>query len=257
MTKAQGQFAAAIEGASLLTGFNKRQIILGEAGVILKTCASRTKVAKNEVVVKGARLRVLRGLGLTRGGPITVNAGIRGDYGGVFIRKKDGNGYRRSHHANFVPVADRHFTDDQWAAIQSAIETTQKLMPRGVNEAKLSAGLGRGSWVLIADSLGITLESVSGGGSISPGAITKARDSRARGNKQRNNGLSRVEQTQEKFFVTLINRLPYGRTIGLDRLLSTVMIGRAKYFFMSVEKGFTGSLQQTFARFPEWTVRTR
>ncbi len=229
---------------------------MGSAGVILKTAASRTPSATAAEVVKNARLRVIRTLGLTGGGPVTINAGMRGAYGRVFLKKRDGSGYRLTHHEGFLPL-NRHYSDDEWAVISSAIESVKKVVPRAVQEGRLSAGLARGSWVLIADSLGIALESVTGGGSISAGAIAKARESRAKGGVQRNNGASRIESDKGKFFVTLINRLPYGRRIGLDRMLAAVVNGHAQRFFTSVKKGFDGSLAQTFQQFPGWTVRTR
>ncbi len=92
MTKATAAFAAGVNYLSRLTGLPKRQIVLAEAGSILKAAAADTKVAGAEDVRKGATLRALRGAGLTRGGPITVNAGVKAGapYGRVFMAKRGG-----------------------------------------------------------------------------------------------------------------------------------------------------------------------
>jgi hypothetical protein len=254
METATRDFSKAMDAAQALTGFNRGQIVLGSAGVVLKTCASRTKVATAQALQFGSRLRVLRGLQLTRGGPITINAGVKAPYGRVYLKKKDGSGYRRTHEANFKPL-NQHYTNDQWAAIEAAIDAVKAKNPVAFKKAQQSAGLARQSWVLIADSLGIALETVAGGGSISAGAIHKAREARARNGAEINNGLSRKETAQGKFFVTLINRLPYGRRLGLDGMLQAVIAGHAKYFFTAVQKGYSGSLQETFKLFPGWTVR--
>lgn len=254
MANAEREFSSAMDAASKLTGFNRAQIVMGSAGVVLKTCASRTKVATASQLQFGARLRTLRGLDLTRGGPVTINAGLKAPWGRVFLRKKNGDGYRRTHDHNFQPL-NQHYTNDEWAVIEAAIEAVKAKTPVAQKKAALSAGLARQSWILIADSLGIALESVTGGGSISASAIHKAREAIARNGAQRNNGLSRKETDQGRFFVELINRLPYGSKLHLDNMLRAVIAGHAKFFFTAVQKGFTGSLEETFRMFPGWTVR--
>lgn len=252
---AEKNFARGIDTMAKLTGFDRRKIIMAEAGSILKTCASRTKVAPASKIQDGSRLRALKSLGLTRGGDITINAGIKGPYGRVFVKKKSGSGYRRTHDNNFVPL-NQHYTDVMWAKLSATVSDAKKVISKVTQQAKASAALARGSWVRIADTLGIKLESVQGGGSISSGAIEKARQARARGGVEKNNGASRVESTSKTFFVTLINRLPYGRKIGLDGLLSFVVNGRAKYMYESINKGFRGSLTEVTKRFPGWVVKT-
>lgn len=259
MRNAERNFSKAMDDASKLTGFDRKQIVLGEAGVVLKTCASRTKVATADQLQFGARVRTLRGLQLTGGGPVTINAGIKGPFGQVYLKKKNSNtgrgfAYRRTHDYNFQPL-NQHYTNDEWAVISAAIEATKAKIPDAIKKAGKSAGLARQSWILIADSLGIVLEAVTGGGSISTGAIHKAREAIAKNGVNRNNGISRQENQNGRFFVELINRLPYGDKLHLDNLLRAVIAGRSKYFATAVEKGFTGSLEQTFKMFPGWTVR--
>lgn len=251
---AERNFARGVETMAKLSGFDRRKIIMAEAGSILKTCASRTKVAALPKIQDGARLRALKSLKLTRGGDITVNAGIRGPYGRVFVKKKSGSGYRRTHDNNFQPL-NQHYTDAMWGKLQTTVSDAKKVIAKVTQQAKQSAALARGSWVRIADTLGIKLEAVPGGGSISSGSIAKARNARARGGVEKNNGASQVESNAKRFFVTLINRLPYGKKIGLDGLLAITVSNRAKYMYQSIEKGFRGSLEEVTKRFPGWVVK--
>lgn len=254
-TNAQKNFARAVDGMAKLTGFDRKKIIYAEAGVILKTCASRTKVASASKIQDGARLRALKAVDLTRGGDVTINAGIRGPYGRVFVKKKSGSGYRRTHDTNFQPL-NQHYTDAMWSMLKAKVGDARKIIAKVTQQAKDSAALARGSWVRIGDSLGIKLEDVPGGGAIGSSAIAKARAARARAGLEKNNGASKTESTAGRFFVTLINRLPYGRKIGLDRMLAVVIAGRAKFMVTAVKKGFDGSLAQTAKLFPGWTVKT-
>lgn len=237
-----------------LTGLDRRKIILAEAGSILKTCASRTKVATAPKIQQGARLRALRSLGLTNGKDITVNAGLKGPFGRVYVRKKDGDGFRRTHDNNFTPL-NQHYSNAQWAKLQAVVSDAKKIVQKVTAQARLSAALARGSWVRIADTLGIKLENIPGGGGISSGAIDKARQAKAKAGLEKNNGQSKIESAAGKFFVTLINRLPYGRKIGLDGLLAATVSGRAKFMYTAVSKGFRGSAEDMAKRFPGWVVK--
>ena len=81
MRKAVANYNRALAAMSKLTGLDPKKIVDAEAGIILKTCAAKTKVATAETVRTGARLRALRGSGLTSG-KTTINAGARA----VFVR---------------------------------------------------------------------------------------------------------------------------------------------------------------------------
>src|SRR4051812_18051805 len=83
------KFSESIRTIAKLQGFSERTVTLAEVGVVLKTCAGRTKVAKPDAITRAARLRVLRGLGFTKAdgpGSVTINAGIRGHAGRVWFR---------------------------------------------------------------------------------------------------------------------------------------------------------------------------
>jgi hypothetical protein len=269
MTNAERNFAAGVNYmAKTVTRIPRKAIILGEAGVILKTCFAQTKQAPKPKVEMGARLRALRGLGLTsgsNGNNVTVNAGTArapGSYGRMFIRKKNGDGFRRVMEAGFKPAkivggardgALIHFGEKEWNQIIEARISAGDAVDKAVPEARRSAGLARQSWLLIADALGIRLENVPGG-RVSGSAISEARKAVAKGGQQINNGRGFREESAAKYFVTLIDRLPYGRKIGLDGILRRTIAGRAKFMRLAVAHGFEGALADTARLFPAWQM---
>ncbi len=247
-------FAMAVDQIGKLTGLDRRKIVQAEAGSVLKRAFGETRRPPSQAVLTtSGRLRSMRSLGFTGGGPISITSGKRGAvYGRVFLRKKNGDGYRRTHDGNFAPL-NQHYTDEQWAALREAINDAKIVVGKVVPEVKRSAGLARQSWVLIADSLGIRLEAVPGG-TASAGAIASAREARARANKQARNGTSRVEQDPMRYVVTLINRLPYGPKLNFQGILDAAVAGRAKYLQTALIKGFAGSAQDVARLFPGWKV---
>jgi hypothetical protein len=260
MRSAEQAFAGFINVASQMTGLPKEKIILAEAGSVLKACAGDTKVAPIAQIDRGATLRALRGSGLTGGGnggvssksAVTINAGIKGPFGRVFIGKKQGGGFRRTHDANFVPL-NLHYSNDTWQALQGIIDEAKAKISVAITKARGSAALARKSWIQIADTLGIRLERVPGG-NLSASAIAQARHASA-GGKEANNGASTVQKTNTRYAVTLINQLPYGQKIGFQQLLAVKIAGRVRYFRTALEKGFKGSLEETTKRFRGWTVK--
>jgi len=238
---------------SKLAGFSPDRLVDAEAGIILKTCAARTKVAKFSTVRDGARVRALRGSDLTKG-QTTINAGVRAPYGRVWQRNPETGKFTLVYGDSFSKI-NRRIADAPFAEVQQKVSAARSKMSRAVNLAKASAAIARQSWILIADRVGIRLESVQGGGSIAAGAIAKARGAKVKGNRQVNNGAGRREKSPGRYVLTLINRLPYGRRLGFERLLAATVAGRASFFATAVKKGFRGSLEQTAKLFPGWTVK--
>lgn len=255
MTKATTAFAAGVNYMARLTGLNKRQIVLSEVGSILKACAADTKVAAPEVVARGATLRALRGLALTRGGQFTVNAGVRGPLGRVFMMKRGGKGagYRRTHDEGFKPL-NQHYRDSDWLALKQTVEIAKAKIRRAKAKAAPTAALARGSWVRMGDAVGIRLEDVPGG-RLSPAAIGKARAATARNGAERNNGGGFVTNSPQAFFATVINRYPGGDRLKFQTLLAAKVSGRALFMARAVKKGFDGSAQDMARLFPGWTVK--
>ena len=231
-----------------------------EAGSILKACAARTKVAKADAITRNERLRIVKDLGYTHGRSgafgIAINVGIRGAFGKVWrsTTRKDGTwGLQQTHAENFRPL-NRHFGDSVWTDLKEAVSDFQYEARKRVPMAKQSAGLARQSWVQIADSLGIRLENVPGGG-ISGAGIAKARAALTSRGQSVTNGFSEEERRNQGFLLRLINRLPYGPQAGLDRVLEWVMAGRAAYFEKNLARGVFRDQAKLLRAYPGLTMR--
>lgn len=257
MQKAQAAFAAGVNYAAKLTGFKPKQIVLAEAGSILKACAAETPVADLQKVVSGAILRAFKAAGLTGKGQVSVNAGVRGPFGRAFIQKRGGagEGYRRTHDAGFAPI-NQHYSDKDWQVLKQVVDLADEKSARAAGRAPQSVALARGSWVRIADHAGIDLGLVPGG-RISASAIAKARAAKAFRGAEVNNGTSVTLDEKGRFGVTLINRYPGGSSpkLAFGRLLAFKVAGRAKFFQTAIRKGYDGSLEQTTKLFRGWTLK--
>ncbi len=258
MQKAQAAFAAGVNYAAKLTGFSPKRIIMAEAGSVLKACAAETPIADKAKVEQGAFLRALKGSRLTGHGPVTVNAGVRGEKGTrgrVFMRKKDGQGYRRTHNTGFQPI-NQHYSNADWQMLKGIVDAAEEKTERALARAPDSMALARGSWVRIADHAGINLEDVPGG-RISAAAIAKARAAKAFKGQEVNNGTSVTLDEKGRFGLTLINRYPGGQApkLSFGRLLAVKIAGRAKFLATACQKGFDGSLEQTTKLFRGWTLK--
>lgn len=251
----------AIAGA---VGINSTEVLRGFAGVVLKACAGQTKVATVDNADKRARLRYLRDQQLTgRNGmvPVTVTAGAKKNttYGAVHLRTSTGH-WRRTHDPVFKPVAGMpspgrkrrgdHYTDHDWLLLRSVIETVRRGVVTARTAGRKTIGLARQSWVQIADTLGIRLEDVRGGGTLSAAGIAKARAAIASNGQQYANGLGTLERTQYDTIITLTNRYPAGHRIGMDRTLQNVLVGQVRYFEKNLELGVFNTIAGTIRAYP-------
>jgi hypothetical protein len=251
-THAQANFARVLGELGKLPGFDRAKIIKAEAGSILKKCMAETKVASLAKIERGARLRTAKGLVLTGGGDVTINTGIKAPFGRVFARKLGGAGYRRTHDAGFEPL-NYHYPDSTWAKISAAITDYQTALIRVLAQSKLSAGLARQSWLLIAESLGINLQAVPGGG-ISNSAIAQAAAARSRGGSLLPNGIGTETAEGGNYYVTLTNSLPYGQKLGFAGILQRAIAGRVSYIENAVARGALNSMSNVIKSFPGWKV---
>jgi hypothetical protein len=126
----------------------------------------------------------------------------------------------------------------------------QTKVPKSIAKGRASIGLSRQSVVQIADALGIDLLRVQGGGTISGAAIASARASVATTGKTYRNGTGARGGDQVRAYVDLVNRLPYGRKIGMDRTLLGVLAGQNKYFERSYAKGAFDTQKAAIRAFP-------
>lgn len=235
-----------------LPGYDPRLILRAEAGSILKTWAGRTKVTTVAQIERRERKRVIRGLGYTTAeskGDVTVNAGWRpAPFGRVWIKVQKGRKFALAREGNFAASANRfsrRWTADVADAVADVTATLKNRLPM----AKRSAGLARQSVVQIADALGINLANVAGGG-LSTAGLAKARAALASSGRYYRNGTGAAGGNEVRAYVDLINRLPYGPRIGMDRTLAIVIAGRAKFIEQAFAKGAFSSMSSVARSFP-------
>lgn len=271
VTKAYG---AALRRLADLTGFDQRAVLLGEAGIILKTCMGRTKVATDKKVDQRSWKHILNKAGLdvtgsggTKVNDITVNAGIRGPFGRVWVRTKGGKASRHGGTGRFRLAGvitpggqsfrpmNYHWKNPVWSDIQEITEDVAIQARKKIPAGRKAAGLARQSWLQIADALGIDISTVQGGGTLSAEGIAKARAAIATSGRPHTNGVGQVLGDREKTQVNLINRLPYGGAIGFDQTLLGVISGRAKYFTQSYAHGAFDTIGKTARAYPWLKVR--
>ncbi|MFA5262358.1 MAG: hypothetical protein WC378_00935 [Opitutaceae bacterium] len=250
-----------------------RTAIRSEVGSILKTCAGRTKVSTEPVVTSRERVRTLWSLELTstQNSPVSITAGAKVDssYGRVWRRlgshssgradksfdtdrhSSGADGWKQlqqTHAAGFAPLW-LHFKDGDWIDIQEAIAAFKSDSQRRVPRALKSIGIARQSWVQIADSLGIDLESVPGGGA-SPAAIAKARAAIGPKGQTYQNGMSSEVGAAQSYLVTLINGFPKIQQHGLDSILVGAINGRVKFYEKNVSLGVFDSIEKILNAYP-------
>jgi hypothetical protein len=261
------KLSAALRDIARLTGFSEKDVIKSEAGAILKTWAGRTKVAKPAQIELRARRRVLHDMGLTKTstvGGITINVGTRALAGRVWVRTNGNRGTGRPYKLAgqqsfsgdaFVPM-NNHWKNGTWTDIQEAWQDSGSAMKRAMPMAQASAGLARQSVIQIGDDLGIKLESLPGGG-ISAAGIAKARAAMASDGKRYINGLAQQKEEKEagRYFVTLIQRLPYWPKMGMDRILAGVLGGRVGLYRRTFADGAYKSIEASARNYP-W-MKTR
>lgn len=256
---AVGAYHRAFQTMKILPGFSHREILRAEAGVILKTWAGETKVSTQDRADRGSRLRAIRGLGLTGGkrnpdADITVNAGIRGPYGRVFMRKRNSqslsgrNRWRRTHEAGFKPLW-QHYKRGDWIDLQEAVGDVKRAVAREIPMGRGSIGLSRQSVVQIADDLRIDLGRVAGG-RLSPAGLAKARAAIASNGRSYRNGQGSQGGDEIRFQIHLLNRLPYNAKIGMDRQLVSILQRRAKFIETAYAKGAFRSIDRAARSFP-------
>jgi len=139
----------------------------------------------------------------------------------------------------------------KWTAnVMDAVSDVPGAVQRAQETGRRSVGLARQSVVQIADALGIDLLTVKGGGTLSDAGIAKARAALASNGQSYRNGIGLQGGNKVYDHVDLINTLPYGRKIGMDRTLLSVLNGQNKYFEKSYAKGAFDSQRKACAGYP-------
>lgn len=256
--KATAAYAEAFRRLARMSGFDHRTVLRAESGSILKQWAGRTKVARPERVRQRAIARALysitnKGRASPVGGYVTVNSGVRGGPAGQIWFRTRKNKFQLAGIMALPNTGHRwsnlHYRNDDWTGIVAGVQKAEDAVRKLVPLAEKSANLSRQSVVQIADSLGIDLLRVPGGG-ISGAGLAKARSAMASNGVLYRNGTSGQGGNDVTAYVDLINRLPYGTKIGMDRVLAGVVAGRARYIEKSYEKGAFDSVRRVAAAFP-------
>jgi hypothetical protein len=243
-------------------GVDLPKVVRGEVGVILKTCVSRTKVARAADISTNARKQASRDAikatfyGIEPGGRVGVGQAYipyggrkgGGNVGAVWFRGKGSSG------RSFVYLGkdgrqNRIGADYQQRAMTAAAKYAQSVRIEQA-KGKRAAALARGSWVQIADAAGIRLEQVRGGGNVSAIAIQKARTATASNGRRYENGTAITLTAPDRFAITVINSLPYGRAIRLDGVLRYAIDGRVKQFATLARKGLLDSAANLARQYP-------
>lgn len=259
-TEVTAKLSGALKDIARMTGFSEKQVTLGEAGAILKTWAGRTKVATAENIEYRARKRALHDLGFTKKsgvGGITINTGTRGPSGLLWVETagKRGKPWRLAGRMDMQSFGfrpnDYHWKNGTWIDINEAIADSTIKIRQENQRGKQSVGLARQSVVQIADAAGIDLSRIPGGG-ISPTGVAKARAAIASNGNHYVNGTA--SQTEEKeagrFFITLINSLPYHAKTGMDATLAGVIAGRTGLYRRTFQNSAYKGIQSAARSYP-------
>lgn len=253
-SRAQAAYASAFQQLAALPGFSQKEVLRAEAGVILKTWAGRTPIAKQEKSDRTSRLQLISKFHLTRAGNsnVTINAGVRGPVGFIWNRGQSGKfrlAGKIAPDASSVQWSNYHFRDTEWNAILEAGTTYADNIAGYISRGRRSAGLACQSIVQIANALGIDLAQVSGG-NLSATKLARAQSALASNGRAYQNGIGMEGGDETAGYIDLINSLPYGRKIGMDRTLAGVLAGRAGYIKQSYAHGAFNSMARVAAAFP-------
>jgi hypothetical protein len=248
-------------------GASAHQWAFSEMAVVLKTWAGRTQVRKREDLSVSGLLRIyriarriagmeqLRNKGSVRPGQAGINLGIRsGNFGKVYYRTRKaggamGNrGFQDVYGPNFSK--GKHIAPRDWGAVSTLVGVFRTEYRAAIKAAQDAGGLSRQAIVQIADSLGMRLESVKGGGTLSSAGIAKARRARPSNGRSYINGAGRQQATGATPFVEAILRYPLARLIGMDVTLLQVIRGRLQYFSRNLEEGTFRSAHRAARAYP-------
>lgn len=244
------KFTEAGVAISRAAGISFEQWAEGESAMILSGWAAFVNAQTVPQAELRARTRVLNKLGLTKG-DVTINSGIRGPEGRVFIRAKNGKfmfaGLVGHNAGPFTPVKNRHFSNHQWEEGQTGIVAYQA--DAGViATAKRTIGLARKSIIQIADMLGIVLERVAGG--LSGGDIARARSAVASDGQDYQNGFGVRTKSAHEFSIEMINRYPFAHQAKIDSALVQVVSGRIELMQTALASKMGGDIRDAAGAFP-------
>ncbi len=230
-------------------GVTLEQWAEAEAPQILSGWVALVNAQTEPQAEKRARNRVLNKLGLTKGAE-TINSGVRGPEGRVWIKTKRGKWIMAGvvgHNAGaFVPTT-RHMPDDAWGAANDSVQAYQG-ESGVVAMAKRTIGLARQSIIQIGDALGYALERFAGG--LPAADISRARAAVAGNGQTYQNGFGVRQKSAGAFSIELINRYPNLHQAKIDSALAQVVGGRIELMEQALGGKLGTATQRVAAAFP-------
>jgi hypothetical protein len=235
-------------------------LIRAEAGVVLKVCLKRTKIPDLAKVDATSRLlaskKPNRMPGLSprvEAGEGYVVAGIRAPWraGRVWLRSattKSGAKFILAYNNGGAPSGIR-IGAPTMARLTAARDMFAQNVDAEIRKGHKTIGLAKQSWLQVANSLGIDLSLVKGGGNLSGRDMSLAQNASGRVRRHQN-GVGTQRGDGFKFVVTIKNTLPYGRSARLDRILAGVLAGRVKLFEQLVRKGYIDDAEAVAKSYP-------
>jgi len=255
------KFTQAGKAISQAAGVGFEEWARGEMGTILKLWAGHTEViTPGNATIEARTSAGKKAFGATKASRsaygITVNTGKRdGMPGKVWFR----HGSRKFQQAGMIQ-ADSHFVpawihwkNDVWARIKDGSEKYAAELAKLKPAAQKAIGLARQSVIQSADALGIMLESVKGG-TLSSGAIAKARSAIAMNGQPYQNGTGTQQKQGAVFSIEAVNRYPLNQKLRMDVRLASVIQSRMVYFNRNLEEGVFKSVDKVVARYPYLTL---
>lgn len=231
-----------------------KQVIRSETTEILTDCVKKTKVAKKDVVQRKEQLGVVKGLGYTQArakGSPTINAGWRkaAPYGRVWLRVRESGGRkafilaRGPDFSTAVGKSTLHGKGEWAQNVASAASSALGRFPAAIARGWSHIGLARKSWVQIGEALRLNIRGLMDG------------EARIAAGAHYINGTGNENGTKGKYFVNLINKLPYCRRAKLDAILARAVNARTTYFQKAIKKGVFDSMSMVSQKYPGLIVR--
>lgn len=245
------KFTAAGEAIAKAAQATIEDWAVGEIGIIGKGTAALIRAQTVPAAEKRARNRVLNKLGLTKGAE-TINSGVRGAEGRVWVRTKRGKWQLAGivgHNAGpFIP-RNRRLGAGEWGAAKDSV-TAYQGQSGVIALAKRTVGLARQSVIQMLDAVGIAIERVAGGTGLTPGEIAAARGAVASDGKTYQNGTGRREKTATGFSIEIVNTYPNLAKAKIDVALATVVGQRIAYQGRVLNDKLLASTERVAQAFP-------
>lgn len=248
------QFNRAMVDLQRVTGQTMKQVLRSETGEILAECVRKTKVAKKDVVQRKEQLGVVKEEGYTQArnkGDVSINSGWRRNapYGRVWLRVRPSAGRK-----GFILARGPDFSapsgtatlrgSGQWVTdVASAASSVLSKFPAAIARGFANIGLGRQSWIQMAESLRLNISGLIAG---EDAMAARAKYQNGRGEERQGNGT---------YAITLINTLPYCRRAKLDAIMARAINGRATKFLSAVKQGVFQDAKKLAAKYPGLEAR--